>query len=227
MRAFDTIARALVIAPHPDDEVLGCGATIARLSARGAQVDVAVITRGKAPDYDAERVEAVEREAQHAHRLLGVHETHWLDFPAAALDSTPHAAMNKAIGSLVEKVRPDTLFIPFVGDVHMDHQLVFLSALVAARPRGDGTPTRILAYETLSETNWNAPYLSPGFVPNIFIDVDGFLEVKLAAFRAFGSQVQQFPHERSPEAIEALARLRGATVCRRAAEAFVLVREVL
>lgn len=227
MNPLERIRRALIVAPHPDDEVLGCGGTIARLAASGAAVDIVIATKGRAPDFDEARVAMVAAEARFAHSLLGVRETHWLDFPAAGLDGSPHAAMNRALGELVDRVRPELLFIPFVGDIHLDHQLVFLSSLVAARPRGEGTPGCILAYETLSETNWNAPYLTPGFAPNVFIGIEDFLEAKLQAFRTFKSQVQAFPHERSPEAIEALARLRGATVCRHAAEAFVLIREVL
>ena len=116
--------------------------------------------------------------------------------------------------------------MPFPGDIHRDHQLVFEAAMVAARPAGPVYPLRILAYETLSETNWNAPFLTPAFTPNVFIDIAETLETKLAAFAAFASQVRAFPAERSVEALSALARLRGATVHRAAAEAFVLVREV-
>ena len=227
MNGWEGIERVLVVAPHPDDEVLGCGGTIARLTAQGARVDVVIATKGRIADFGAERVAAVEAEAGAAHARLGVAETHWLDFPAARLDGEPHAAMNQALGALVAALRPQLLFIPFVGDVHLDHQLVFLSSLVAARPRGTDSPAAIYAYETLSETNWNAPYLSPAFAPNIFVDISDFLAAKLDAFRLFRSQVQPFPHERSPEAIEALARLRGATVCKHAAEAFVLVRGVI
>ena len=99
--------------------------------------------------------------------------------------------------------------------------------LLIARPTDGGYPPQVLAYETLSETNWNAPYLTPNFVPNVFIDITDSLELKLAAMQAFRSQIREFPHERSREALKALATLRGATVHCRAAEAFVLVRQVV
>lgn len=220
------IERALVLAPHPDDEVLGCGGTIARLVAQGADVRIGVVTRGFAPDFAASQVEQVRREAARAHRRLGVVDTQYLDLPAARLDTLPRAELNRAIAALVDAVRPDTLFVPFAGDLHVDHTLVFEAAMVAARPRGQGYPLRVLAYETLSETNWSAPNVAPHFAPTVFVDIAEQLEAKLAAFACFESQCRAFPDERSIEALTALARMRGATVHRHAAEAFVLVREI-
>ena len=219
--------RTLVIAPHPDDEVLGAGGTIARLAAAGADVYVAVVTEGRAPEFPKELVAHIQSEARAAHHHLGVKDTFWLGQPAAALAETAHAVLNAAIADIVAKVAPHTLMIPFAGDVHIDHQLTFSSSLVAARPHRDGFPKVILAYETLSETNWNAPYLTPGFTPNVFIDISDHLEAKMAAMRAFVSQLRQAPHERSLETLTALATLRGATVMKPAAEAFVLIRHVI
>jgi LmbE family N-acetylglucosaminyl deacetylase len=224
---LDSMGRTLIIAPHPDDEILGAGATMAALAKAGNEVFVAVVTTGQTPDYSAEQVTNVRAEAARAHALLGVHETLWLEQPAARLSEIAHSALNAALRRAIEEVRPATMFVPFVGDIHMDHQRAFLSALVAARPQGDCFPTTILAYETLSETNWNAPYVTPGFLPNVFIDVTGTLNLKLEAMRTFASQLRKYPHERSLEAIEALAILRGVTVHRPAAEAFVLVRDVI
>lgn len=217
----------LVIAPHPDDEVLGCGGTIARYAAAGHAVHVAIVTTGMSPRYDQQDVGRVRAEAARAHALLGVTETHYLDLPAAELDRVPHADLNAVFDRLVEEIRPRTLFLPFLGDVHLDHQLVFRSVMVAARPKADHYPPRLLAYETLSETNWSAPYVEPHFQPNLYIDIVDTLERKIAAFRCFESQCRSFPDERSPEALRALAQLRGATVRRHAAEAFVIVREVI
>jgi LmbE family N-acetylglucosaminyl deacetylase len=226
MTMLDRIQRALVIAPHPDDEVLGCGGTIARLTAMGRAVDVAIVTRGFAPRFDPGQADAVRAEALEAHRRLGVAHTHFLDFPAAELDCVPRADLNRAIGDVVASSRADTLFVPFVGDMHFDHRLVFESAMVAARPRGDSYPVRILAYETVSETNWAAPYLGPAFQPHLFIDIAGYVDAKLEAFSCFASQVRPFPDERSLEALRALAMMRGACVSRAVAEAFTYVREV-
>ncbi|HVF93156.1 MAG TPA: PIG-L deacetylase family protein [Sphingomonas sp.] len=220
------IERALVLAPHPDDEVLGCGGTIARLVARGADVQIGVVTRGMQPQFDLEQVEQVRSEAERAHRSLGVSRVHYLDLPAARLDTLPRADLNRAIGDLVQSVAPDTLFVPFAGDLHFDHKLVYEAAMVAARPRDDRGPARVLAYETLSETNWSGPNMGPGFAPNIFVDITNYIEAKRAAFACFESQCRAFPDERSITALTALAQMRGATVHRQAAEAFVLIREI-
>ncbi len=220
------IARALVLAPHPDDEVLGCGGTIARLTAQGSEVHVAIVTRGREPRFTAAAADTVANEAARAHAMLGVTRTHMLGLPAAELDRLPRADLNTAIAAIVAEVAPDTLFLPFVGDLHFDHQLVFEAALVAARPRGADYPLRLLAYETLSETNWSAPTLAPAFAPNVFVDIMDQIDRKLEAFACFASQCRPFPDERSLETLRALAILRGSTVTRVAAEAFMLIREI-
>lgn len=222
----ERLGRVLVVAPHPDDEVLGCGGVLALLADAGNPGEVAIVTAGQPPRYDAAHLAAIAEETRAAHAILGVAAVHQLGLPAAALDTVPHATVNGAFAALFEAVRPDTLFIPFNGDIHLDHQIVFASSLVAARPAGPTYPVRILAYETLSETNWNAPGMTPGFIPNVFVEITATLDRKLAAFAAYASQVRSFPAERSPEALQALARLRGSTVHRHAAEAFMLIREV-
>lgn len=223
----DPSAPVLVVAPHPDDEVLGVGGTIARLAASGRDVHVAIVTRGQTPRFPAEQIARVQDEAAAAHAHLGVARTHWLGFPAAELSEQPHGALNAALGDLLAQIRPGVVFAPHPGDIHLDHQLSFLSTLVASRPYQDSYPTVVLAYETLSETNWNAPYLTPAFVPNCFVDISAYLEQKLEAFQLFESQVHPEPHERSVAALRALATLRGGAVHRMAAEGFVLVRMVV
>lgn len=226
MTMIDTIKRALVIAPHPDDEVLGCGGTIARLTTMGRHVEILIATCGKPPQFNADQVERVRAEARRAHATLGVAHTHFLDLPAAALDRVARAEINRAVAAVVRESRPDALFVPFVGDLHFDHQLIFEAAMVAARPLGTEYPRRLLAYETVSETNWAAPYLAPSFQPNVFVDISDHIGRKVEAFGQFESQVRSFPNERSFETLRALAQVRGSCVSRQAAEAFVLIREV-
>ncbi|MFI2765866.1 PIG-L deacetylase family protein [Ruegeria faecimaris] len=217
----------LVVAPHPDDEVLGAGGTIARLADAGRAVHIAIVTTGRSPRFSTEQIANVQAEARAAHEHLGVTHTHWLDFPAAELAEHPHGDLNAGLGTLIRDLDPSVILAPHPGDIHLDHQLSFLSTLVASRPYQDKYPTTIAAYETLSETNWNAPYLTPPFVPNMFVDISDTLERKLEAFQLFASQVKQPPHERSVQSLKALATLRGATVHRAAAEGFVLVRSVI
>jgi len=218
--------RIAVVAPHPDDEILGCGGTMARAATAGAEVHVVVVTRGQPPLFDEELVRQIRSETLRAHGMIGVTDTQFLDFPAAALDQVRRSELNAALSDALSRIKPDLLLIPFVGDIHLDHQIVFNAALVHARPRGPGGPACVLAYETLSETNWLAPGVTPAFIPNMFVDISETIETKIAAFQSFESQVKPSPDERSVEAIRALATLRGATVYRIAAEAFVLVRQI-
>lgn len=219
--------KMLVIAPHPDDEVLGVGGTIARLTAEGSEVYVAIMTKGYPPDYEEEQSQQDRQEALAAHQVLGVKETIFLSLPAAKLDIVPHREINSYLVEIYRKIQPEIIFIPFNGDIHMDHQRVFLSALVAGRPNSSHAPQAIYCYETLSETNWNAPYLTANFVPNVFIDISDYLETKIKAMQMYASQIKPFPDERSEVALRALATLRGSTVSRSAAEAFYLVRHIL
>lgn len=216
-----------VIAPHPDDEVLGAGGTMARLSAEGHRVHVVTVTRGRPPLYTEDVVVECAREAEKAHRLLGVFANHAIDLPAAELDTLPAREVNERVGAVILEIGPDELYLPFVGDLHRDHQIAFEAALVAIRPHWRRAPAAVYAYETLSETNWNAPYLTPAFRPTHFVDISAHLEAKLEALRCFASQLRDFPHERSLDAARALALLRGATVAVPAAEAFVAVRTIL
>jgi LmbE family N-acetylglucosaminyl deacetylase len=214
----------LVFSPHPDDEVLGVGGTIARLARDGHAVHVVVVTKGDSL-FPAELIERGRAEARKAHAILGVAATHFLDdFPAAKLDTVPHHQLNARFGTVIRELQPETVYIPFAGDVHRDHQVVAEAAMVACRPIDGCNVRQILAYETLSETNWNAPNLAPPFVPNVYTDITATLAVKLEAMAAFESQLRPFPHERSLDALEHLARYRGATISAAAAEAFVLVR---
>ncbi len=219
--------RVAVLAPHADDEVLGCGGTLARLADQGADTAVIIVTSGTEPRFSRDYVAGVKAETAAAHAFLQVGRTIHLDLPAAALETVPQGRLNEAVGAALTDFAPDTLLVPFVGDIHVDHQLVFNAALVWARPRSHAAPTKILAYETLSETNWWAPGITPAFAPNCYVDIADQLERKLQAFGMFRSQVKSFPDERSLETIRALARVRGSTVYRDAAEAFAVVRLIL
>ncbi len=215
-----------VIAPHMDDEVLGAGGTIARMAAAGDRVHVVTVTRGRPPLYTEEAEVQCQREAEEAHGRLGVCASHWLGLPAAELDTLPCRVVNEALGAKIAEIDPVELYVPFLGDVHRDHQGVFAAALIAVRPHGRRAPAGVYAYETPSETNWNAPYVTPPFHPNHFVEISAQLQAKMDALRCFASQMRPFPHERSLEAVLALARLRGATVGVPAAEAFVVIRTV-
>ena len=216
----------LVIAPHPDDEVLGVGGTILRHLAGGDAVHVVICTRGEEERFGKEQVERVQKEARDAHAFMGVSKSHFLDLPAARLDTIPGSEVNAAVGEVFEAVGPDVLYIPHVGDVHRDHQIIFRAAMVCCGPIGDHFPKRILAYETVSETDWYAAPMTPAFSPNVYIDITAHVEKKLQACGIYASQVRSAPDQRSIEALRALAVTRGHAMGFEYAEAFVLVREL-
>lgn len=218
--------RVLVIAPHPDDEIIGVGGTIAKRSKYGDEVYVCVVTKGIPPVFDTEFIEQGRRECREADAKLGVKDTFFLDFPAVMLETVPRYEFNGKIAELVQKINPDEVYIPHRGDMQIDHQMVVDAAMVAVRPRGNCYPRKVYAYETLSETGWNIPNTTNEFIPTVYEDISEFLDAKLKAMDVFQSQLAPFPAARSVGAIEALARFRGATVSVQAAEAFCLIREV-
>lgn len=224
-----TGTRVLVVAPHADDETIGMGGTIAKLSAAGAQVTVAVMTgpgRGEHPFIPASVFTTVRAEAIEAHRRLGVAETVFGDLPAVGVAEVAMAERNAAVSAIVDRVRPNLLFCPFPYDLHVDHRALFHSLTVAWRPITETARNirSILCYEVMSETHWNAPYLEPGFLPTVACDISETLALKLDAVAEYISQIPPPPHARSLQSIEALARFRGGQFGVDAAEGFVLVR---
>lgn len=218
--------RVLIFAPHPDDEVIGVGGTIAKRVNTGDEVYVCVVTKGQEPMFKKEFIEQGRKECREADAKLGVTETIFLDFPAVMLETVPRHELNGKISDLIQSLKPEEIFIPHRGDMQLDHQIVGDSVMVAVRPRGEYYPKRVYAYETLSETGWNIPNAINEFIPNVYEDISDTIEQKLSAMRLFQSQLAEFPNARSIGAIEALARFRGATVTVNAAEAFTLVREI-
>lgn len=217
--------RILVVAPHPDDEVLGMGGTIALLVDSGHHVTVATMTTA-VPLYSEEEQRRLRSEQARAHNILGVKDSLYADLPTAGVSGIPCHEVNAKCLAAVESAAPDWLFLPFALDLHRDHRDLFQAFMIAARPVGPGRALkRIACYETVSETHWAAPYLETSFQPQWFVDISSTLERKLSAVREFESQMRPFPDERSPEALEALARSRGTSLSIEAAEAFVIVRE--
>lgn len=224
---MSTSGRILVIAPHPDDEVLGCGGVIARHSARGDHVQVIVVSRGVPDIFPTEEVEETRSELAAAHQLLGVEDVHFLDFPAPRLDAVPGHVLADRLTRLVREIQPRTVYAPHWGDLHSDHKAVYWATMVATRPNGVPRVERLLCYETLSETEWGGASADNSFSPTVFVDIGEFLPTKLQAMACYRTQLKEHPHSRSLQSIEALATFRGSTVGLSAAEAFVLVREVV
>ncbi len=216
----------LVVAPHPDDEVLGCGGTIAKYADNGDAVYVAIVTKGCEPLFPAEQVEAVRNECLKADKFLGVKETIFMDFPAAMIEDVSRYKFNEAFIQLVQKIKPDIVYIPHRGDMQLDHKMVVDAVMVALRPKYQHIVKKIYAYETLSETGWDVPNITNEFIPTAYSDISEFIEKKLKAMEIFTTQLSAYPDARSLGAVKALAMYRGATVNVDAAEAFVTIREI-
>ena len=219
--------RILVIAPHPDDEVLGCGGVMARHVAEGDEVHVVVVGRGIPEKYSDESVARSRRELSRAHEVLGVTDCHFLDFPVPRLDVVPSHELADALGSLLREVAPHTVYLPHHGDIHADHYHVHMATLVAARPLADCPVRRLLAYETLAETEWARPSPETVFCPTVFVDIGPYLEKKIESMACYESKLVASPHPRSLETIRVLARLRGSAVHLESVEAFMQVREIV
>jgi LmbE family N-acetylglucosaminyl deacetylase len=223
--------RILCLAPHADDETLGCGGSLARYAKEGHHVVVAVVTGhgddGPHPLWTRDAWDRVRAEAKLAMKVLGVHALMFEELPAAMLLSIPTHKRNAVVHGLIERAAPDVLFVPFAYDLHVDHREIFHAASVAWRPASalGRSIKEIYAYETSSETHWNAGGIEPGFVPNVWFDISKTIEIKIRALECYASQLKEFPDARSVRAVDALARFRGSQMGFEAAEAFALVRK--
>jgi len=218
--------RILVVAPHPDDETLAAGGTIAKLSSQGHEVHVLVVCGHLPPIYSREEYEKTIEESQNAFKILGVAKSDFLEIPATMITEKPVYKLNSKIADKINSFNPQMVFCPFP-DRHIDHRLVFDSVMVASRPIGLGRDIEILAaYETLSETHWNAPHIEPNFTPNWVIDISKFIPIKLQALKCYQSQISEFPGPRSIEAVEALAKFRGTQAGFAYGEGMHIIRKV-
>ncbi len=217
--------KVLVFAPHRDDEIIGCGGTIIKRKANGDHVTVCLIT-AREGEVLPDCTQRIHDEMKRAHSFIGVDQYIGFPFGANKLETFSRLEFNKAFDEAVKTVQPDEVYLPFWGDMQKDHQMTVDGAMVALRAKGDCAPKRIYAYETLSETGINVPSVSNAFIPNVYEDISEFLESKLKAMSFYQSQLHPFPDLRSIETVEALAKFRGATANVKAAEAFVLIREI-
>jgi len=224
--------RVLVLAAHPDDEVLGCGGTMARLVNDGAEVHVHILGEGATSRYDSSELadesllRALREEAQQAGRLLGVGEVEVHDLPDNRFDAEALLDIIKVVEGLVQRIDPQIIYTHHGGDLNIDHRIVHQAVLVASRPVTTGGVRDVYAWEVLSSTEWAFQQIEPCFRPNVFVDITDTLERKVEAMKAYSSEIREFPHPRSPEGLEVAARRWGTVAGFHAAEAFQLVRSL-
>ncbi|MGY8788041.1 MAG: PIG-L deacetylase family protein [Fidelibacterota bacterium] len=223
----------LIIAAHPDDEVLGCGGSIAKWVKDGHEVHVLIMAEG-ATSRDKHRDRASRKEtlsilaqsAKRAAEILGVKSVELLDYPDNRMDSVDLLDVVKTIEDYTEKLKPDVVVTHHSGDLNIDHQITHQAVITACRPQPGQAVKRILSFEIPSSTDWQSPNDGRPFVPNWFEDITDTLPMKMKALEAYQSEMRKWPHARSIKADEHLARWRGASMGYKAAEAFMLVRNI-
>ena len=212
----------LIIAPHADDEILGCGGSISKYSKLGYNINVLVLTNANigAPDlYTAKHIKLIRDESKKANKIIGTKKLYFENLPALNLNQYPTYKISNTIENYILKIRPEIVFIPSANDIHEDHKKIFHASKVALRPKKKTNLKKVLSYEVLSETEWNENEKS--FSPNYFVQLSkSDIKKKIKAFLNYSSQVQKFPHPRSVEAIYSLSKIRGSQVFMDYAEAF-------
>ena len=225
----------LIIGAHPDDELLGIGGTIARHIKNGDYVFVYLLTDGHTSRYrDNEKIadrtpEVVARieSAEKAAKFLKIKELGFAPFHDQRLDTVPMIELVQEIEKFASHINPDIVYTHHKGDVNRDHQVTFSACLTAFRPTGKHYPKRLLCYETISSTEWGAPFAESYFMPNVFVDISDFIDIKMQAMDLYRQEMRDFPHPRSAEGIRISAQRWGSVIGVNAAEAFMLVREVI
>ena len=218
--------RALIIAPHPDDETLSLGGYISKMIDMNFEVYVLTVAGHLPPVYTQDDYDLTVKEANEAYEILGIKKSKFLEIPSTMVGEEPIHILNGKICSVVKEFKPHYVFCPFP-DRHIDHRLVFESAMVATRPVNEGKDIEMVAaYETLSETHWNAPYIEPNFTHNMVVDVSEYIDKKIEALRCYKSQITEDQGPRSIKAVRALAEFRGTQSGFDYGEALYVIRMV-
>lgn len=223
----------LVVAAHPDDEVLGCGGTIAHHADLGDEVQVLIVGEGSTSRQSERNRSAVVSElsalaqaAQTAGSILGASGVELLSLPDNRLDSLDRLDLIKRLEDCVDRYQPQCVYVHHSGDLNVDHRRLHEAVVTACRPTPGHVVKSLFSYEVSSSTEWQPPGSAPFFQPNWFVDISDQWERKREALSVYDSEMRRWPHSRSFEAIEHLARLRGAQVGVEAAEAFCLLRHL-
>lgn len=222
----------LVVAAHPDDEVLGCGGTMAKLAESGEEVCVAILGEGATSRYESReqaRADEIKRLQEHSRavaKLLGARVVALEGLPDNRFDTVPLLDIVKKVEGLVKQYQPHAIYTHHPGDLNIDHALTFRAVMTATRPVSGCPVSEIYTFEVASSTEWAFQRFEPAFRPNVFVDVSAFLDKKIHGMGIYESEARPFPHPRSAEALRVQARRWGAAVGLAHAEAFELVRAI-
>lgn len=217
----------LVVAPHPDDESLGCGGTLLRHIAEGDSVHwIIVTTMTVSQGFSEDRIATRNAEIDSVASAYGFSQVHRIGLPTTRLDTLAVGDLVGAIGKVFHAIRPDTVYLPYRNDVHSDHVAVFDATTSCCKNFRHPSVKRVYAYETLSETEFGLRPDDPGFRPNLFIDISDRVERKIQILNLYAGEMGDFPFPRSEECVRAQAVLRGSQAGVHAAEAFMVLREI-
>ncbi|HOW43061.1 MAG TPA: PIG-L family deacetylase [Candidatus Omnitrophota bacterium] len=220
--------RVLVVAAHPDDETLGCGGTILKHICAGDAVDWLIMTNvSQEQGFDRGFVARRQRQIRQVAKAYGFRQVHMLDLPTTRLDCVARGELVKCVSGVVQKIRPDILYVPFINDVHSDHEITLKAVLSATKSFRLLSLRQVLAYEALSETEFALPIRQKVFVPTAFSDISRFMEKKLKIMRIYKEELKKAPFPRSLKNMRALACFRGSTAGVDYAEAFMILKEIV
>jgi len=214
----------LVVAPHPDDETLGCGGLLLKKRKAGARLFWLIVTEMASGTYAAEQIDLRKSEIDRVRLAYDFEDVLFGHFPTTRLDAVPKGDLVANLSNIIRGIQPTEVFLPYGGDVHSDHQAVFEAGIACTKWFRQPSIERTYVYETLSETEQGIDPDRPGFRPNVFVDISEYLDRKVEIANIYGSEMSSHPFPRSEGSIRALAGFRGATAGFVAAEAFILLR---
>jgi LmbE family N-acetylglucosaminyl deacetylase len=224
--------KVMCIAAHPDDEVLGCGGTLAKLSSQGCHVEIVIAAEGLTSRADKRELSInnahfskLYSETEKAAKILGCKKVHFLRFPDNRMDSMDLLDIIKPLEKLVYKLKPEIIFTHFCNDLNIDHQILNQAVMTVCRPQPAFFVKKIYEFEVMSATGWNN-HNKNNFIPNSYCDISKCLDKKMKALDQYKGEMRKFPHARSIEGLQSLAKFRGSQVGYKAAEAFILSREI-
>tara|TARA_B100000686_G_C16734747_1_gene942927 strand:- start:393 stop:1055 length:663 start_codon:yes stop_codon:yes gene_type:complete len=216
----------MVIAPHPDDETLGCGGTLLKHKTNGDEIHWLILTQiSEDEGWSKKRVKSRPKEIEMVTEAYGFNSVHELDFKAKKLDTVPTSDLVERIGAVINKIQPNTLYINNRCDIHTDHQIAFKAVISCTKNFRYPFINRVYMYETLSETEFSPPLPGYAFQPNMFVDISEKFEQKLKIMQFYDGEILEDPYPRSLKSLEFLARYRGSRIGVKYAEAFMLIFE--
>lgn len=221
------MSRVLFIAPHPDDETLGCGGTIFKHKGMGNEIHWVIMTNILIEEgYDEEKINERQEVIDEVAAEYGFKEVFKLELPTCKLDIIPKKQMVDAMNSIFDKVKPETIYLPYRNDVHSDHKVTFDVVISSTKTFRCPFIKKVYIYEVISETEFSPPLFNNIFSPNSFSDVTNYMDKKLSVIKKYKTEIGEHPFPRSIDNIKALAVLRGATAGVKHAESFMILKDI-